>query len=104
MKKKKRLNKAFHLLHNCSAYLLENKGIKYYLFDFCKYGMYNCCLFCLDNEYVDPSVDGNHAILFASKYGHLKAVNRLLEDERVDPSDRKNNAIIWHLRRVILVL
>ena len=42
---------------------------------------------------VDPSVDYNHAIRYASRNGHLEVVKLLLQDKRVDPSAGDNYAI-----------
>ncbi len=42
---------------------------------------------------VDPSINDNFAIEYASKNGHLEIVKLLLQDERVDPSDHNNYAI-----------
>ena len=43
---------------------------------------------------VDPSIENNVAIKWASEKGHFDIVDRLLRDERVDPSDQNNFAII----------
>ena len=44
---------------------------------------------------VDPSVDDNFAIRFASENGHTPIVKLLLEDPRADPSVKDNYAIRW---------
>lgn len=42
---------------------------------------------------VDPSINGNYAILWASREGFVELVNLLLEDERTDPSAYNNFAV-----------
>ncbi len=46
----------------------------------------------LKDKRVDPSVQNNSAIVWASQYGHLE-VMLLLADKRVNPSDKNNDAI-----------
>jgi ankyrin repeat protein len=44
-------------------------------------------------ERINPSIDNNWPIRYASKYGYLGIVKLLLKDKRVDPSDVKDYAI-----------
>ncbi len=58
----------------------------------CQLGLLNGVKLALEKG-VDPSIDNNFAIEYASKNGHLEIVKLLLQDERVDPSDHNNYAI-----------
>jgi hypothetical protein len=49
----------------------------------------------LNKNKLDPSLDRNRAIWWASKKGRIELVKLLLEDPRVDPSDDGNWAIGW---------
>src|SRR4051812_22548540 len=42
---------------------------------------------------IDPSLEDNYAIQFASENGHAEVVKLLLQDNRVDPSVDNNYAI-----------
>jgi ankyrin repeat protein len=44
---------------------------------------------------IDPSVDDNYAIRWASGGGYTEIVDLLLKDPRVDPSAEDNDAIRW---------
>ena len=47
----------------------------------------------LTHNKIDPSMNDNFAIRYASHNGHLSIVEKLLKDERVDPSADNNFAI-----------
>lgn len=47
----------------------------------------------LTDTKVDPSVENNYAIRWASRFGHADVVKLLLSDPRVDPSADNNYAI-----------
>lgn len=44
---------------------------------------------------VNPSLDDNFALKFASNFGHLDVLNRLLEDPRLDLSAIDHITIKW---------
>jgi len=44
---------------------------------------------------VDPSVENNYVIIYASQFGHTEIVRVLLQDKRVDPSAGNNCVITW---------
>ena len=52
----------------------------------------------LSDKRVDPSVNNNYAIRWASRKGHPEVVRALLLDGRVDPSAYNNYAIQWASR------
>lgn len=63
-----------------------------------KKGWFNLVAICkkwnrLSQQFVNPSVDDNQAICWASKNGYAKLVKVLLLDPRVNPSARKNEPI-----------
>jgi len=46
-------------------------------------------------EGIDPSVDNNVAISFASCNGRIEIVDRLLQDSRINPNDPSNSALYY---------
>ena len=52
-------------------------------------------LWLIEEKKLDPSVNYNNAIGWASSNGHLKVVELLLSDNRTDPSAEHNTAIRW---------
>jgi Ankyrin repeats (3 copies) len=48
---------------------------------------------------VDPSVDDQYAIKWASRLGYIEIVGLLLKDSRVDPSAEDQYAIKWAYKR-----
>src|SRR5205809_1847553 len=49
-------------------------------------------------RYLDPSINNNFSIRWASINGHANIVNRLLQDSRIDPSADNQYAIRWASR------
>jgi len=58
-----------------------------------KRGSYKIVKILLTDSRVNPSINNNYALRWASKNGHTEIVKLLLADERVDPSDQNNQAI-----------
>jgi hypothetical protein len=63
----------------------------------------------LKDPRIDPSVNENYAIRYASDNGYKEIVEVLLQDRRVDPAAQNNCAIRWsschgHLEIVALLL
>ena len=57
------------------------------------YGMYVLVAELLGDPRIDPTVNGNEAIITASEMGRTKIAELLVADPRVDPSDMENKAI-----------
>jgi ankyrin repeat protein len=51
------------------------------------------CLLKLHHDRIDPSVDNNFAIQYATERGYKEIVELLLQDNRTDPSTENNFAI-----------
>ncbi|EPZ33528.1 hypothetical protein ROZALSC1DRAFT_26861 [Rozella allomycis CSF55] len=61
----------------------------------CENGNFDLVEYLVSTDKVDPAVFDNHAIKWASSFGHDEIVKYLISDKRVDPTAENNAAIRW---------
>jgi hypothetical protein len=90
-------------LEEVVLFLLQDPHInkKNVFLDACENGNVTIVDLLLKYNYVNPSINGNVAIYYASARAHNEVVKRLLQDPRVDPNVGMEAAFQYHNRNII---